>query len=129
MSFEHMFPDFRFGFIGHMLNLKFTCAKDIFESIFSEKTLPVSELQNRSKNFADFCKKKSPWLSKLHCTYREVLFEEFVLYGKNRSSLSNCELKVLETFAVDTRQCCVVNTAFNESKSTFLNNFVVEFSS
>ena len=63
-----MFPDFRFGFIGHMLNLKFTCAKDIFESIFSEKTLPVSELQNRSKNFADFCKKNH--LGCQNCTVR-----------------------------------------------------------
>ena len=74
-------------------------------------------------------RKESPWLSKLHCTYREVFFEEFVLYVKNRSSLSNSELKVLGTSAVDTRHCCVVKTPVNESKTTFLNFFMVEFHS
>ena len=39
-----MFPDFLFRFIGHMLKLKFTCPEKNFEIIFSEKTLPVSEL-------------------------------------------------------------------------------------
>ena len=38
-----MFPDFLFRIIGHMLKLNFTCPEKIFEIIFSEKTLPVSE--------------------------------------------------------------------------------------
>ena len=63
-----MFPLFRFGFIGHMLKLKFTCPKENFENIFSEKTLPVSELQIRSKNVADFCEKSQ--LGCQNCTER-----------------------------------------------------------
>ena len=124
LGFQHMFPDFLFKLIGHMLKLKFTCSKENFENVFSEKTLPVSELQNRSKNVADFCEK-----SHLGCQNCTARIGKFVLYGKNRSSLSNCELKVLGTSAVDTRQCCVVKTPVNESKTTFLNFFMVEFHS
>ena len=68
LGFQHMFPDFLFKLIGHMLKLKFTCSKENFENVFSEKTLPVSELQNRSKNVADFCEKSH--LGCQNCTAR-----------------------------------------------------------
>ena len=69
-------------------------SKRKFWKYFLWKNFTCVRTSESEQKLCGLLQKKSPWLSELHCTYREVHFEEFVLYGKSRSSLSNFELKV-----------------------------------